>query len=391
MTTHKKNYSDFLLAKFPELAKAGSEHGLQFENLIDENLLSPFTVNLPKDLLAKIQSTIKTLFKVRQQTEYSSWLQRKYQKNVFDPGNYSMFMSYDFHLDANNTPKIIEINTNAAFLGLGYYFYECLNKSTGLQFKINDLKSNFLEELKLFGSATSNPRIAITDENPSQQRLFAEFLIYQQLTKSFGWDCEISDFRSVTDLKPDFIYNRWTDFYFDKSESSALRDSYLSKKICYSPNPHEYFLLADKQRLMDFNNLEFHTHLKLSEEQIKIIKSAVPLTKVFSDFDRSDLWNQRKNLFFKPINSFGSKQTYKGASISRKLFDELPNQDFLAQEYIPAPEMTFETPEGPDSFKFDLRCYAYQDELQMVIARIYKGQVTNLKTKYGGFALVNWN
>lgn len=390
MLNHKQRYLDFLLNKFPKLADSSKKYGHDFENLIDENLLSPFSVDLPKDVLEQIQKTIKTLFHIRKKPEYADWLQQKYQKNIFDPGNASMFMSYDFHLDSANIPKIIEINTNAAFLGLGYYLYEALGKSTNLKFKISDLKQNFLEELKLFGKVSENPKILIIDEAPEQQRLFAEFLVYQNLIKSFGWDCEIVDYKAAADLNPNLIYNRWTDFYFDKSESSPLRDAYLSKKICFTPNPHEYFLLADKQRLMDLNNNALLEKLSLSDDQIKTLHAAIPMTKVFSEFDKSDLWAQRKNLFFKPINSFGSKQTYKGASISRKLFDELPTNDFLAQEYIPAPEKVFQTPAGTDSFKFDLRCYAYQDELQMVVARIYKGQVTNLKTQYGGFATVNW-
>lgn len=388
--SHKKNYSEFLLSQFPELTQTSSAAGHNFADLIDENLLSPFTLSLPKEILKSIERTIKTLFQIRKKKEYSHWLEQRYKKNIFDPGNASMFMSYDFHLDTTKTPKIIEINTNAAFLGLGYFFYEYLKTSTELDFKISDLKSNFLKELELFGSSQKHPNIVIMDENPSQQRLFAEFLIYQQIIKGFGWDCDIEDYQSALSKKPDLIYNRWTDFYFEKVESTELKQAYLDKKVCFSPNPHEYFLLADKQRLMDFHDPELLQSLNLSNDDVDIIKTAIPITKVFSAFDKNELWAQRKNLFFKPTNSFGSKQTYKGASISRKLFDELPAQDFLAQEYIPASELPLETPEGVDSFKYDLRCYAYQDELQMVIARIYKGQVTNLKTKYGGFAAVKW-
>lgn len=390
MVNYKQSYLDFLLNKFPELANTSKKYGYDFPNLIDENLLSPFSVDLPSGVLEQIQKTIKTLFNVRKKSAYADWLQLKYQKNIFDPGNASMFMSYDFHLDSANIPKIIEINTNAAFLGLGYYLYEALGKATHLKFNIADLQKNFLEELNLFGKVVDRPKILIIDEAPEQQRLFAEFLVYQNLIRSFGWDCEIVDYKAATDLNPDLIYNRWTDFYFDKPASEQLRKAYLSKKICFTPNPHEYFLLADKQRLMDLNNSALLEKLNLNEDQLKTIQMAIPMTKVFSEFDKNDLWAQRKNLFFKPINSFGSKQTYKGASISRKLFEELPTNEFLAQEYIPAPEKVFQTPNGSDSFKFDLRCYAYQDELQMVIARIYKGQVTNLKTQYGGFATVNW-
>ena len=79
---------------------------------------------------------------------------------------------------------------------------------------------------------------------------------------------------------------------------------------------------------------------------------------------------------------------FKGHSMSRKIFEELMKADALAQDYIAAPERVFETPEGPQTFKFDLRCHAYHDRLEGVVARLYQGQTTNLKTKYGGFAPV---
>jgi hypothetical protein len=88
------------------------------------------------------------------------------------------------------------------------------------------------------------------------------------------------------------------------------------------------------------------------------------------------------------MRSFGSKQSYRGGTISRKMFDEIIHQGFIAQEFVPAPEMEFEAPEGKLSLKYDLRFYAYQDQLQGVIARLYQGQTTNLRTTHGGFAPV---
>ena len=116
----------------------------------------------------------------------------------------------------------------------------------------------------------------------------------------------------------------------------------------------------------------------------------MPNTISFRPELKEELWSQRKKLFFKPKNSYGSKQSYKGASISKKVFEDVANELFLAQELVPAPEALIPTPDGPQQFKYDLRCYAYRDELQLVIARVYQGQVTNLKTKWGGFAPIKW-
>lgn len=299
-------------------------------------------------------------------------------------------MSYDFHLTAEQKPKLIEINTNAAFLTLGHFLYQAHELNTGLNFKIQDLKGLFLEELKYQNKFPAQPHILIVDKNPFEQKMFLEFLIVQELIQSFGWQCSIDDVANYPKYNPDVVYNRYTDFYLNNPESQVMRQDFLTQKTCFSPNPFEYFLLADKQRMIDWTQSDFWDGLKFSQTDRDLISHVLPLTLSFKPELKEMLWSQRRKLFFKPKNSYGSKQSYKGASISKKVFDEVANENFLAQELVPAPETTIHTPDGPQDFKYDLRCYAYRDELQLVIARVYQGQVTNLKTKWGGFAPVKW-
>jgi hypothetical protein len=40
------------------------------------------------------------------------------------------------------------------------------------------------------------------------------------------------------------------------------------------------------------------------------------------------------------------------------------------------------------SLKYDVRCYVYDGQVQLVAARLYQGQTTNFRTPGGGFALV---
>lgn len=84
--------------------------------------------------------------------------------------------------------------------------------------------------------------------------------------------------------------------------------------------------------------------MKIPVEMQKTIRRSIPSTQLVSDLDKNELWNSRKNLFFKPTNSFGSKQTYKGASISRRVFEEITTSEFIAQEYVGASERIFKTP-----------------------------------------------
>jgi len=44
--------------------------------------------------------------------------------------------------------------------------------------------------------------------------------------------------------------------------------------------------------------------------------------------------------------------------------------------------------EGARTMKFDVRAYAYRDDVLLLGARVYEGQVTNLRTPGGGFSAI---
>ena len=285
--------------------------------------------------------------------------------------------------------KLIEINTNAAFLGLGYHMYLTRNSPLPIaNFNLLKIRDCIFEELRLFGKSTTTPSLVIIDENPSEQRLFVEFLMFQELFKSWGWPTEIRDFRKALEMpRPDFIYNRYTDFYFENLTSKALKETFLDKSVCFSPHPYEYFLLADKERLTDWSS-NFVETLPGFEKQAALIKKHLLQSMPINQDNKETIWASRKKWFFKPTQDYGSKGSFKGSSISKKTFEELILKRTIAQEYVSPPELTELMPTGPQNFKYDLRFYAYQGELQLVLARLYQGQTTNLRTPGGGFACV---
>lgn len=382
----KSDFIQQLRSSFPALVQQ------PLEDLVAESLISPFAVELPQNLLRQAQKTVSALFSLRETPAYLSHYQNLItEKGLVDPGNKSIMMSYDFHVDESQNLKLIEINTNAAFLALGYEMYRMKQHALPVHdFSFQEVRESIETELRLNGKNVSpSLKITITDEEPQKQRLFVEFLVYNELFKSWGWDSRIQDYRELfQNFQPDFIYNRYTDFFLTEKSSALLREKFLKREVCLSPNPFEYLLLADKQRLIEWSTPGFLESLGVSGEPLSLIRSAVPKSYDVCPARADEVWAERKKLFFKPKNAFGSKQSYKGASISRKAFEDMLNSDMIAQEYVPAPEQTFTTPEGPQSFKYDLRCYAYQGRLQLIVARIYQGQVTNLRTPYGGFATV---
>lgn len=346
------------------------------DGLVSENLLSPFQVSLSTRQIELIRSEVKKYWNLRQWSA-SHLASRFNQMGLRQPKNFSACMSYDFHVNSEQAIELIEINTNASFLALGLELYQML--------KLPEIASGFTEKklVEMFQTENrfaenKNLSVAIIDENPSRQRLYIEFLVYRSLFKKLGVHCEIADISEIEKIKAaSIVYNRHTDFYLETPVSAEIKKLFNANQTQLSPNPYEYFLLADKERFIDWT----------TQNDVEKPSSLLP-TYDLGKSDPAQIWSERKNLFFKPKNAFGGKQTYKGASISRKIFDEIFNSQFIAQKLSPAPEIEVQYKGVPTKFKYDLRCYAYQDELQLIIARLYQGQTTNLRTEGGGFACV---
>lgn len=62
--------------------------------------------------------------------------------------------------------------------------------------------------------------------------------------------------------------------------------------------------------------------------------------------------------------------------------------DYLAQRLTPPSERQRSSIHGNETFKVDIRCYAYAGAIQLMAARLYQGQTTNFRTTGGGFAPV---
>ena len=366
----KTSFVSYLGQKYPQLSVD------LLSQLISEQLLSPFQVTLSREQVSTIKNEIQTYWKLREWGQTN--LDSKYQDyGLRKPNNYSVCMSYDFHINSSGQPELIEINTNAAFLALGLELYNFLNLPNPVEgFNENSLVQMFLQELN-FCNAKENS-IAIIDENPEQQRLFIEFLIFKMLFTKYEIKSDIFNISDIEKYKKySLIYNRYTDFYLREPASIDIKKLYNNGELNLSPHPYEYFLLADKQRLLDWNQ---QNEITKPESLLKIYD--------LGHEDKDKIWSERKNLFFKPKNSFGGKQSYKGASMSRKMFDEVCNQNFVAQQLSVPATINGKINNEPQEFKYDLRCFAYKNELQLIVARLYQGQITNLKTIGGGFACI---
>ncbi|HAG90913.1 MAG TPA: hypothetical protein DCL41_03535 [Bdellovibrionales bacterium] len=337
-------------------------------------LISPEVVEIPTAVRDEMKNAIQSLF--------------HFSRNLSTPPSHhiqndSVLMSYDFHTHSDGRAKLIEVNTNASGFLISCFAEAAHQSKSYFDLEaIQSLKSSFLLEHSKGSQSSETLQIAIVDDQIESQKMKFEFYLYKELFEHWGWKseiCEASDLKlenkkvmTPGGLAVNFIYNRTTDFFLTETSHQVLQSAWKEGFAVVSPQPVEYERLADKNRLIEFQN---------TSNLPKPIEQVLLKTYDIAHFtDPDELWAERKNYFFKPKNSFGGKSAYRGQSLSRKVFQRMLEDDALVQEYFP--------PEKLKDWKFDIRCYAYKDQLQHIAARLYQGQLTNFSTPFGGFGPV---
>ncbi len=307
----------------------------------------------------------------------------------------SALLCFDFYITPEG-PRLIEVNTN----GAGY-------PTTALLYAAHELapvpKSTdpFLSLRRMFeaewGVVVPGQRVVIVDEDIFAQRTMFEFKSYQALFQSWGYVCDIVNLadlsyewdRLMALGKPvDKVYNRCCDFYLTESGSRALARAVLDPNVCVSPHPSSYALMADKGQMIRLSQKENLEAYGCSSDVIARVQQVIPPVRSIRDESPETWWAQRKKFFFKPQNTYGSKAVYKGESMSRKKFETLLDQPYVVQPYFQAGVTPVMRDGVEQMFRYDLRFFVYGEEVLMVAARLFQGQVTNFQTPGGGFAPV---
>ncbi len=326
---------------------------------------------------------------------------------AFDPGPIGAFMGYDFHLGSDG-PQLIEINTNAggAFLNvaLARAQKQCCHPSeqsadtTKMLDGFEEAVTNmFIQEWQR-QSATAMPnRIAIIDNDPKSQFMYLEFQLACRLLQAKGIDTVILDPSEINYVdgkltahgKPiDMIYNRLVDFAFENPNHAVLKSAYLEGAVVVTPNPHVHAIFANKRNLALLSDPQTLQSWGLDNDDAKCLERAVPTTKMVIKEDAAELWRTRGQLFFKPVAGYGSKGVYRGSKLTRRVFENILDEDYIAQTFIPATERSIKIDDVVTTKKVDIRLYTYAGQLLLTAGRIYQGQATNFRTPGGGFAPV---
>ncbi|TAN47727.1 MAG: hypothetical protein EPN21_16650 [Methylococcaceae bacterium] len=332
----------------------------------------------------------------------------------FTPKAKGVFLGYDFHLGAAG-PQLIEINTNAGGALLNALLVRaqtpCLDVNgviaptaaalTPESADAHALERTFLamfkEEWRLERGAAPLRTIAIVDEQPGQQFLFPEFLLFQQLFRQNGIDAVICDPGELLwrdgglrhgERRIDLVYNRLTDFGLAAASSQNLRAAYLAGEVVLTPHPYAHALYADKRNLIGLTDEAVLRELGVDAATRELLLSGIAHTMAVRREDADALWAARKRLFFKPAAGYGSKAAYRGDKLTRRVFEEIFQGDYVAQTLVMPSERRLTVGAEAENFKLDLRNYVYQGQVQLIATRLYQGQTTNFRTPGGGFAPV---
>jgi hypothetical protein len=252
----------------------------------------------------------------------------------------------------------------------------------------------FESEWHAAGRAGRPARIAIVDEDPQAQFLYPEFLLFAHLFRRHGIDAVVVSPRELafTDgmLRDaqgpiDLVYNRLTDFYLEAATNKELRAAYLAGAIVLTPHPRAHALYANKRNLTLLTDADRLREWNVPEATIAVLLQGIARTERVAAHSAERLWAARRRLFFKPAAGYGSKAAYRGEKLTRRVWAEILQGDYVAQDLVAPSERRM----GPEcSMKVDIRNYVYAGAVQLLAARLYQGQTTNFRTERGGFAPV---
>jgi hypothetical protein len=310
--------------------------------------------------------------------------------------SHGVFMGYDFHLAAAG-PQLIEINTNAGGGLLNAYLLAAHGKAEEGARICNEYVAMFREEWRLERGDAPLHRIAIVDENPAGQFLAPEFALFKELFEQHGIAAVVADpgeFESDGQQllhagQPiDLIYNRLTDFVLDATVNRKIRSIFESRGVVITPHPRAHALYADKRNLMQISDDTALQALGVDEFTRQTLLAGIPKTVAVTPEQSEQFWAGRKHWFFKPPAGFGSRAAYRGDKLTKRVFEEILQGGYIAQEIAPPSEHEVMVGEVATRMKADFRCYVYNGAIQLVAARLYQGQTTNFRTPGGGFAPV---
>ena len=391
-------------------ALARGESGADLYAMIAErpHLFSDSTVFLGETCVRRMAEVIAAVERV---VALPGWAERVLawapESARFTPAAAGVFLGYDFHQEAER-PQLIEINTNAGGgllnAALAQAQQACcaemaaiLPGSRGGGTLEQEYFEMFADEWRAARGTAPWRTVAIVDEQPEQQYLYPEFVLFEKLFRRHGLEAVICGPEALRfadgalhfgTQRIDLVYNRLTDFGLEQPQHAALRAAYLAGAVVLTPHPRAHALYADKRNLALLTDGALLEELGVDAATRAILAEGIPRTERVQRAQAADLWARRRQLFFKPAAGYGSKAAYRGDKLTKRVFEEILAGGYVAQALVPPSARHVGVGDETVEMKLDLRNYVYRGRVQLVTARLYQGQTTNFRTPGGGFAPV---
>lgn len=371
-------------------------------------LFSNTVVFISTEMQRQISATVAAIERVAALPGYQvQALSRADASAQHNLGPLGVCMGYDFHISGQG-PQLIEVNTNAGGLLLNVALARAqeaccdeLNWAFPSNTRRDTLRQTifdmFAAEWQLQRGTLPWRSVVIVDATPAQQYLAPEFELFRQLFAEHGITAAIADPSELSwqngkllhqGHPVDMVYNRLTDFYLTDPAHSALRQAHETNAVVLTPHPRAHALLADKRNLITLSQDELLLAWGASKADRKVLANSIPATRLVTSERAAELWAQRRQLFFKPVAGYGAKAAYRGDKLTRRVWAEILESDFVAQALVPPSGRMIEVDGVQTDLKFDIRAYTYVGQVQLLAARMYAGQTTNFRTLGGGFAPV---
>lgn len=289
-----------------------------------------------------------------------------------------VFMGYDFHLSEDG-PKLIEINSNAGGAFIVNMIERASQTSSGHFSK--QIMDMFQSEWTSAGRRGQFKSLAIVDERPTEQYHYPDMCLAKSLLEDHGIKVVITDPENLDlrggklfhgELQIDLIYNRLTDFDLSESANQIISRAYKDDLAVITPAPHHHAQFADKRNLITLSDSNLLSSFGVAPQDIESLKS-IPKTMAVTDTVSEEMWISRRSLFFKPSAGFGSRGAFRGSKLTKKVWGEILEGGYIAQERV-IPPLRAVTVEGErTSLKFDVRVYTYDGTPLLFAARVYQG------------------
>jgi len=381
---------------------------MQNINQTRAHLFSSTVVFLSREMEQKMAATIAAIEHVMALPAYQALALARapaIAQHAFGP--VGACMGFDFHLGEAG-PQLIEINTNAGGALLNVALAraqetccEAMDWAFTPKVAPDTLEQTFFD---MFAAEWQHQRgsaalgyVLIVDDDPAAQYLAPEFELFRQLFVRHGVAASVADPAALEwrdgklwhqGVVVDLVYNRLTDFYLTEPGHRVLKNAYLAGAVVLTPHPRAHALYADKRNLIALSQDDLLATWGAAKADRALLRAGVPQTQLVTAERADELWTQRRQLFFKPVASFGGKAAYRGGKLTRRVWGEILAGDFVAQALVPPGQRLIEVDDVLTDLKFDIRAYTYAGQVQLLAARMYAGQTTNFRTQGGGFAPV---